>query len=133
MKKNTHISLLIFRVSIAFTMLVYGITKLIHGITFIQNTLTEKGLPEFLGYGVFIGEILAPILIMIGYRTRLAGLVFAFNCLVAALLVQTEQIFKLNDYGGLAIGLLFIYIASGIALYYSGAGKLAVSTQNKWD
>lgn len=133
MYKKQHIGLLILRVSIALTMLVYGITKLIFGIDFITGLLDQYGLPSFIGYGVFIGEILAPILIIIGYRTKLVGLVFAINCFVAIVMVQLPNLLKLNESGGWAIGPIFIYMMFGIALFFTGAGMYALSTKNKWD
>lgn len=133
MNKTQHIGLLILRISIAFTMLIYGITKLINGIDFIKGLLVQYELPSFLGYGIYIGEILAPILIIIGFRTKLAGLVFAINCLAAILMVQLPNLLKLNEFGGWAIGLIFIYMMFGIALFFTGAGKYALSTNNKWD
>jgi len=133
MYKKQHIGLLILRVSIALTMLVYGITKLIFGIDFITSLLNQYDLPSFIGYGVFIGEILAPILIIIGYRTKLVGLVFAINCFVAVVMVQLPNLLKLNESGGWAIGLIFIYMMFGIALFFTGAGKYALSIKNKWD
>lgn len=133
MNTKLNTGLLILRVSIAFTMLIYGITKLIYGNAFITDLIHQYGLPSFLAYGVFIGEIIAPMLIIIGFRTKLAGLVFAINCLVAILLVQLPNSLKLNEYGGWAIGLIFIYMMFGIALMFSGAGKYAISTKNKWD
>lgn len=133
MNTKQHTGLLILRVSIAFTMLIYGISKLFYGNDFIIGLLERYGLPSFLSYGVFVGEIIAPILIIIGFRTKLGGLVFAINCLVAILMVQLPNIFKLNETGGWAIGLIFIYMMFGIAIFFTGAGKYALSTNNKWD
>jgi putative oxidoreductase len=127
------IGIILLRISIASTMFIYGISKLIHGIGFIANLLTQYGLPSFLGYGVYVGEIIAPILIIIGYRTKLAGLIFATNCFVATLLVQLPNLLKLNDFGGWEMGPLFIYTLFGIALFFTGGGKYSVSTKNKWD
>lgn len=133
MNTKQDTGLLILRVSIALTMLVYGITKLIFGIDFIKSLLNQHGIPSFIAYGVYIGEILAPILIVIGYRTKLVGLVFAINCLVAIIIVQLPYLFKLNEFGGWAIGPIFIYMMFGITLFFTGAGKHALSTNNKWD
>ena len=133
MKTKHHIGLLILRVSIAFTMLIYGITKLIHGIDFIKDVFIQHGLPSFFGYGIYIGEIITPIFIIIGFRTKLAGFVFAINCLAAILMVQLPNLLKLNEFGGWVIGQIFIYMIFGIALIFTGAGKYAVSDNNKWD
>lgn len=131
--KKSHFGLLILRVSIAFTMLIYGISKLSFGIDFISDLISKTGLPSFLSYGVFVGEIIAPMLIIIGFRTKVAGLIFAFNCFIAILLVQLPNLLKLNEFGGWEISLLFIYTLFGIALFFTGAGKYSVSTKNKWD
>jgi len=133
MNKKQHIGLLILRTSIAFTMLIYGITKSIHGIDFIKSIFTEYGLPSFFGYSIFIGEILAPVFIIIGFRTKLAGIVFAINSFAAILMVQLPNLLKLNEFGGWAIGLIFIYLMFGISLFFTGAGKYAISTNHKWD
>ena len=133
MRTKQNLGLLLIRVSIAFTMLVYGITKLIYGIDFIKALFITYGLPSFLGYSIFIGEIIAPIMIIIGFRTKLAGVVFAYNCFAAILMVQLPNILKLNEYGGWAIGPIFIYMLFGIAVFFTGAGKYAVSTKSKWD
>jgi putative oxidoreductase len=133
MNTKTNTGLLTLRVSIAFTMLIYGITKLIFGNDFITSLLEQYGFPSIFSYGVFVGEIIAPILIIIGFRTKLAGFVFAINCFVAILMVQLPNLLKLNETGGWAIGLIFIYMMFGIAMFFTGAGKYALSTNNKWD
>lgn len=133
MKKNIDSGLLITRIAIGFPMSVYGISKLIHGVGFIEDLMTMHGLPSFFAYGVFAGEIIAPVLLMIGFRARLAGLIFAANCFTATMLAQTSNIFKLNEFGGWALELLVIYMFVSLSFFFTGAGKYAVSTQNKWD
>lgn len=133
MNTKQHIGLLLLRISIAFTMLIYGISKLNFGIEYINSLLEQYGLPTFLGYGVFVGEIIAPILIIIGFRTKLAGLVLAINCFVAILMDRLPDVLSLNEHGGWAIGLIFIYMMFGVVIFYAGAGKYALSTNKKWD
>lgn len=133
MKRNKNLGILILRLAIPFTMLIYGINKVIEGTGFIGSLLEQYGLPEIMANGVFIGEIVAPLMLMMGFRTRLAGLIFSFNCLLAIAMAQTQSIFKLNEFGGWSLDLLFIYLMVGIVFYVSGAGKYALSTSNRWD
>lgn len=133
MKNQMNYGLLFIRFSIGFPMLVYGISKLRHGIDFIYTLLSNLGLPEFLAYGVYVGEVIAPILLIVGYRTKIAAIAFATNCLTAFLLVQTHQLFRLNTSGGWAAELLFIYFTVSLALVFTGGGKLGISNENKWD
>ena len=133
MNRKVDTGLLLSRIAIGFPMLFYGIGKLIHGIGFIQQTLVDKGLPAFFGYGVYVGEVIAPILLLLGWRTRLAGAVFAINCVTAILLVQSSAIFSLNENGGWQIELLMLYALVAVSLFFTGAGKYAISTTHPWD
>lgn len=133
MERNNQLGLLLTRVIIAGTMLVYGISKLFSGIGFIEELMTKMGVPSFLSYGVYVGEIIAPCLILIGFRTRLAALVFAINCLTAILLTQLPSLFTVNAFGGWSLDLLAIYLFTSIALFFSGGGKYAVSATHPWD
>lgn len=132
MTKNNDLGLLILRITISVLMLLHGIKKLA-GIGFLQGMLAEKGLPEFFAYGVWVGEIIAPIAILIGFRARIAAAVFAFNCLVAMLLVHSAEIFSLSAQGGWALELLGLYLFGSLALFFTGAGNIAISKNNKWD
>ncbi|SEO69773.1 putative oxidoreductase [Flavobacterium sp. CF108] len=133
MRKNNDFGLLILRITIGFLMLLHGISKFKGGLDFISGMLVEKGLPGFFAYGVIIGEILAPILIIIGFRTRIAALILAFNCLVAVLMAHSQDILKISDHGGWELDLLGLYFFTAIALFFTGGGKFAASKSNKWD
>jgi putative oxidoreductase len=133
MEKKTHVGVLIVRVAIGLPMLIYGISKVINGIDFISQLLIEKGLPPILSYGVYVGEVVAPVMLILGFRARIAAFLFAFNCLTALLLTQTSSILKLNDYGGWAVELLAIYMLVAASLVFTGSGKFSLSTVSRWD
>ncbi|WP_433812001.1 DoxX family protein [Flavobacterium johnsoniae] len=133
MRKNNDFGLLILRIAVGLLMLLHGIGKLGGGLEFISGMLEGKGIPGFIAYGVLIGEILAPILIIIGFRTRIGALLLAVNCLVAVLLVHSADIAKLSDTGGWAIELVGLYFFGALALFFTGGGSLAASKSNKWD
>jgi len=88
--------------------------------------LANNGLPEIFAYGVLIGEILAPLMLIIGWRVRLAAVLLFINCLVAVLLVFPDQIFALGENGGWAIELLGLYMIGSLTLMFTGEGKLTV-------
>lgn len=126
-------ALLILRVTFGLLMILHGFSKLTHGVDGIGNMLSDKGIPYFIAYGVIIGEFVAPLLMIIGFRTKLASIVFSFTMLVAVLLAHSGDIFSLSEHGSWAIELQGLYFFGGIALTLTGAGKYAVSTKNKWD
>ena len=131
--KRNEIGLLILRLTLGILMLFHGVAKLMGGAGYIAGMLSEMGLPGSLGYGVIVGEVIAPLLIIIGFRTRLAAFVYAINMVVAILMVHANDLFSINDHGGWAVELAGLYLFGAVALIFTGAGKLAVSTKNRWD
>lgn len=131
--KNNDLGLLIIRISLGLLMLLHGIAKLTHGVDFLSGMFKEMGLPAFLAYTVYIGEVIAPVLLIVGFRTRLAALVFAFTMVVAVGMAHAADIFKLSETGGWMLELQGLYFLGGMALFFTGAGKYAASTNSKWD
>jgi len=133
LKKDSDKALLIIRLSIGILMLFHGVAKVTHGIGFIEGMIGGLGLPKFLAYGVFVGEIIAPILIIVGFRTRLASIIYMGNCLVAILLVHAGDIFSIGKHGGWGIELLGLYLFGALAIAFSGGGKYALSQKHILD
>ena len=69
---------LLLRLPVGGLMLFHGIHKLKNGLGFIEKTLADAGLPTYLSYGVLLGEVLAPLLIVFGVFSRPAALLEAF-------------------------------------------------------
>ena len=130
--KNHHLGLLILRVSVGIMMLLHGIAKIQSGTAGVEGMLVEKGLPYFFAYGVIVGEVLAPILLILGYRTRLASIIFVINCIFIIYLGHYE-VFALGKYGGWSSELPGLYLFSALALIFTGGGDYSISTKHKWD
>lgn len=126
-EKNTNLGLLLLRLSIGGLMLFHGVAKLIHGISFLTETM------GIAGYAVYIGEVLAPLAILIGWRTRIASLLLAVTCIVALFVAHSQDVFAIGEHGGYANELLMLYLFGALALFFTGAGKLALSSTNNWD
>ncbi|AXT52917.1 DoxX family protein [Aquimarina sp. BL5] len=131
--KNTDAGLLLQRLIIGILILFHGIANLTSHYSFIKSLLNGIGIPEFIAYLVFIGEIIAPIFIIIGWRARLASLVLTFNMFIAILIGHSADIFTLNQFGGWGIELQALYLFGAITIFLLGAGKYAVSNISKWD
>jgi putative oxidoreductase len=125
--KNIDLGLLLLRISTGGLMLFHGVSKLIHGISFLVDNMGA------FGYAVYIGEVLAPIAILLGFRTRIAAVLLAITCVVAVATAHAQDIFTISDHGGYALELLMLYLFGAIALFFTGAGKFALSKNNQWD
>ena len=73
----------VLRISIAGLMLFHGVAKIMGGVTGIAGMLQNAGLPGSVAYGVYVGEIVTPIMILLGFHVRPGAIVFAFNMIVA--------------------------------------------------
>jgi putative oxidoreductase len=117
---------LFLRVILATLLLFHGVSKLVGGVSFIAGMLEKAGLPGMFGYLVYIGEVIAPLLILFGIFTRAAALVVVINMIVALLLVHTSQFFTVNDTGGWALELQGMYLGGAIVVALLGAGRYSV-------
>jgi putative oxidoreductase len=125
---------LLLRVGIAVLLMLHGIAKLKNGIAWMAGPLSSFGLPMFVGYGVFVGEIIAPIFLILGKFSRLAGLVVAFDLFMAIVLARRGDILKLNQGGGWAIEVEMLFLLGGICIFLLGSGKYSLSKgEGRWD
>lgn len=132
--RSEDVGKLLLRLSIGGLLLFHGAAKLTNGIGWMAGMLGGIGLPAFVGYGVFVGEIIAPVLLIAGKFTRPAGLVVAFNMLVAVLLARRDSIAKRNMGGGWDIEVELLFLLGGVAIWFLGSGRLALSKgQGRWD
>ncbi len=122
---QTDMGKLLIRVMVGGLMLFHGIAKISHGIGFIEGTLIAKGLPQMMAYGVYIGEVVAPIMLLIGFKSRIAGAIIAFNMIMALFLVHSNELLRISDTGGLTIELQLFYLLSSVAIMLLGSGKYA--------
>lgn len=123
---------LLLRLAVGGLMLFHGLHKLLGGVGFISHLLVEKGLPGFIAYGVLIGEVVAPILIIIGLFTRPAALVLAFTMIVAWLMVGMGETGSLDKTGAWAIESLVYFFTGALAIACLGAGRFSVAGNSVW-
>lgn len=133
LNRDIDLGLLLLRIGIGVMMLFHGISKLLNGVGGVEQMLETSGLPTFLAYGVFIGEIIAPLFIIFGIGTRIAALVFAVNMIVAVIMAHSGDILSLNITGGWAIELPALYFFGALTLVFTGGGKYALSRKKIWD
>jgi len=125
---------LILRVTLSVLILFHGVSKIFHGIDWIIGMIDKAGLPSAVAYLVYIGEVAAPILVLLGIWIRPAALVIVINMTVAVLLVHTSQFFTLAKTGGWALELQAMYFISALAVALLGAGRFSLGgASGKWN
>ncbi|MFT4268624.1 MAG: DoxX family protein [Xenophilus sp.] len=126
MTKPDDLGKLILRVALGVLILLHGLAKLRTGVHGIGGGLAAHGVPGVLAYLVYVGEIVAPVLLIIGLFTRPAALVVAIDMLVAVWLVHMPQLGSFHGQGGWALELQGMFLSSAIALAFLGGGRLGI-------
>lgn len=60
---------LLLRLAFGILLIFHGWHKMVDGVGAIAGMLTNAGLPTFIAYGVFAGEVIAPVLLILGILT----------------------------------------------------------------
>lgn len=118
---------LLLRLALGVLILLHGIAKIPSGAEHIVGMVRAAGYPGALGYLVFVGEVLAPVMLILGLWTRAAALVIAGNMVVAIALAHSGELFELTRSGGWAIELQGLYFFTAIAAALLGGGRLALT------
>lgn len=116
----------VLRMALGILILLHGIAKISGGVGSISGMLASQGLPGALAYLVYIGEIVAPVLLIVGIYTRPAAWIVAINMVVAIWLVHGKDLFALGKNGGWALELQGLFLFAAVAVALLGAGRFSV-------
>jgi putative oxidoreductase len=124
---NENIGKLVLRLALGILILFHGVSKLKGGLGGMVGMVSAAGLPSFFAYGVYIGEVIAPILVIIGWYSRIGAALISVNMLFAIGLVHMSQFTSLADTGGWALELQGMFLFTAIALALIGPGRFSIN------
>lgn len=124
---NENSGKLILRLALGILILLHGIAKLKGGVSGLSGAVTAAGLPAFVTYGVYVGEVLAPILVLLGWYCRIGAALIAINMLFAFTLVHRADLFALGNSGGWALELQGMFLFTAIAVALLGPGRFSLN------
>ena len=131
---NQDIAKLLLRITCGGILLFHGIHKVFVEVDHVKVIVKNAGLPEALAYGNIIGEFIAPIFVLVGFKTRIAALIIVFNMLMSILIAHPDIVFSVNDFGGWMIETNMLYMMTAVVLFFSGAGRYSLSKGvGRWD
>jgi putative oxidoreductase len=117
---------LLVRLTLGVLILFHGISKVVGGAAMIVGLVEKAGLPAPFGYLVYVGEVLAPLLLIAGLWTRAAAAIVAINMVVAVYLVHLGDLFSMSKSGGWALELQGFYLFIALAVMLLGAGRFSI-------
>ena len=117
---------LVLRLTIGILMLLHGVSKLVGGIGHITGMVTAVGLPASFAYLVFVGEVLAPLALILGVFTPIGALIVVVNMLFAIGLAHMPQLTQLGKSGGWAIELQALFLFGALAIMLLGPVRFSL-------
>ncbi len=124
---SSDIGKLILRLTTGGLLLFHGISKVTHGIPQIVGAIEAHHLPAFFAYGVYVGEVIAPIFIILGLWTRIASLVVAFNLVVAIALFAYHHAWLITRTGAWGLESEAFYLLNALSIFFLGGGRFGLS------
>jgi putative oxidoreductase len=126
-RTNSDLGRLLLRITLGVCILLHGIAKLQGGIDGIVQGVSALGLPGFVAYGVYIGELIAPLLLILGFYSRIGAALIAVNMVFAISIAHRADVFKLGEQGGWALELQGMYLMTALALALLGPGRFGIN------
>ncbi|MEE8289101.1 MAG: DoxX family protein [Nitrosomonadaceae bacterium] len=128
MSKNDALGKLLLRLTLGILILFHGITKILNpgSLEFIEGQLATLGLTPYIAYGVFLGEVIAPLLIIFGIFTRFGGFLIAGNIVFALVLVHRNEFLSLGETGGWVLELQGFFLLCGLTILLMSSGRFAI-------
>jgi putative oxidoreductase len=117
---------LLLRVAVGLLILLHGIAKVRHGLGDVADAMARAHLPQAVGYLVYVGEVLAPLLMILGLWTRVAALVVVANMVVALLLGHPHELFAMTTHGGLLLEVQWLMLAGALSVALLGPGRYSL-------
>jgi putative oxidoreductase len=125
---------LVLRLTLGVLLLFHGVHKILEGIQPIKDMVTAHGMPEFLAYGVYLGEVVGPVLVIVGLFSRIGALLIVVNMIVAVALAGMGNLLKLDPYGGYALELEAFFLFAALAVVLIGAGRFSIGGKHgRWN
>lgn len=118
---------LILRLTLGILMLLHGIAKISGGVDGLEKMVTGAGLPSVLAYGVYVGEVLAPLLVIFGFYARFGAAIIVVNMLFAIFLAHRTDLFLLTRSGGWALELQGFFLFTALALVFMRPGRFGIN------
>lgn len=124
--RQQHPAILLLRFTTAGLMIFHGVAKLIGGLDRIEAMLAAMGLPKWFAAGVLIGELVGPILVLLGLWVRPAALVMAFNMVVAVALAHSGDLLKIGPSGGYRLELQVFFLVCSLVIAWMASERTSV-------
>ena len=125
--KNLDLGILFARLGLGICLFMHGFAKILHGVGGIKGILAKAGLPEAMAYGSYVGEVIAPIMIILGIFSRIGVLLVIGTSLTIMYAYHgLGNLLEFTSTGSFKAEILYLYIALSLCIIFNGSGKYAI-------
>ncbi|MGZ8255044.1 MAG: DoxX family protein [Burkholderiaceae bacterium] len=121
--RSQHPGILLLRFTVGGLMLFHGVAKLMHGLEPIEGLLGKVGLPSWFAFGVLIGEIIAPLLVIAGVWVRWAALLMVVNMIFAIGLAHRGDLLLLTQTGAYRLEAQAFFLFCSLSIAWLADGR----------
>ena len=124
---NEALGKLILRLTVGILILFHGADKITHParVDYIASALSASGFPSMLAYGVYLGEVIAPLMLIFGIFTRYGAIIIVINMVFAIMLMHMNHVFAITEHGGWRLELQGLFLFGAFAIVFLGSGRYA--------
>jgi putative oxidoreductase len=123
---NEDLGKLVLRLTLGILILFHGVAKLKGGVEDLMPMVQGVGLPPWVAYGAYIGEVVGPVMVILGLFTR-TGAFFIFASMVFAVMLVHRPDLLMVKQGAYALELQAMYMFTALALMLMTPGRIAVT------
>jgi putative oxidoreductase len=99
----------------------------LNGLGPIKTMLAAHNIPDAVAYGVYLGELVAPVLIIIGLFSRIGGFLIAVDIVITVLLARMADVLLLSPAtGAYALESELLYLVAALSIVLFGAGRISL-------
>jgi len=125
---NPDIGILIVRIALGGIILFHGFHKVTHGVAEQFQILASNGIPGQFIYFVYVSEVLAPVLIVLGIFTRISSLTIIVTMIVVFYALPFP--IGMDEHGAMNIESQLYFLLLPIALFFTGPGRYTAKKNN---
>jgi putative oxidoreductase len=118
---------LLLRLTLGVLMLFHGIAKITGSLDFIRRLVEAHGLPAWTAYSIYIPEVLAPVLLIVGWFSRVGAALILLEMLLIFGLVHRGDFFTLSRSGAWAVETEVFYLMTALVVLLIGPGRYAIN------
>jgi len=128
-----HYGKLVLRLTVGILLLIHGIAKVGSGVDWLDGMLMNAGLPVFLKWGAYVGEVVAPLLVIFGVYARVGGALIIVQILFAIGLAHPASDFITINRGSWALETQAFFLFGGLAIALFGSGRFGLNIGKCWN